>query len=221
MCIRDRTEAAGRSIRELERLRDDYLVAIQQVLRQYNIGAGSTLRALEERLYADAARQVTGGTKDSGAQFLRYSSVVRAEWADYNNHMSDFRYAQVFGDAMDALYRSVGVDDAYRTSGQMFYTVESHTTHCAEAYAGDSLYVTTRILAVDDKRLHVIHQMYRGRDDVLVATGEQLHLHVSTAAAKAVPMEGSVRASLDALRSQQAQLPVPPLAGRAIHAKNR
>jgi carnitine 3-dehydrogenase len=39
-------QAAGRSIRELERLRDDYLVAIQQVLRQYNIGAGSTLRSL-------------------------------------------------------------------------------------------------------------------------------------------------------------------------------
>src|SRR3984885_11789478 len=35
-------EAAGRSIRELERLRDDHLVAIQQVLRQYNIGAGAT-----------------------------------------------------------------------------------------------------------------------------------------------------------------------------------
>ena len=49
-------QAAGRSIRELERLRDDYLVAIQQVLRQYDIGAGATLRALEERLYTDAAR---------------------------------------------------------------------------------------------------------------------------------------------------------------------
>src|SRR6202021_1033459 len=34
-------QAAGRSIRELERLRDNYLVAIQQVLRQFAIGAGS------------------------------------------------------------------------------------------------------------------------------------------------------------------------------------
>ena len=47
-------QAAGRSIREIERLRDGYLVAIQQVLKQYNIGAGATLRALEERLYGDA-----------------------------------------------------------------------------------------------------------------------------------------------------------------------
>src|SRR2546430_2556095 len=48
-------QAAGRSIRELERLRDDYLVAIQQVLREYNIGAGATLRSLEERLYEESA----------------------------------------------------------------------------------------------------------------------------------------------------------------------
>ncbi|MGH7751144.1 MAG: 3-hydroxyacyl-CoA dehydrogenase NAD-binding domain-containing protein, partial [Candidatus Dormibacteria bacterium] len=40
-------QAGERSIRELERLRDDYLVAIQQVLRQFNVGAGATLRALE------------------------------------------------------------------------------------------------------------------------------------------------------------------------------
>src|SRR5262249_62340197 len=48
-------QAAGRSIRELERLRDDYLVAIQQVLRQFNIGAGATLRALEQPLYESSS----------------------------------------------------------------------------------------------------------------------------------------------------------------------
>src|ERR1700758_1274177 len=53
-------QAAGRSIRELERLRDDYLVAIQQVLRQFNIGAGATLRALEERLYEAQAAKARG-----------------------------------------------------------------------------------------------------------------------------------------------------------------
>src|SRR6202789_3260615 len=53
-------QAAGRSIREIERLRDDYLVAIQQVLRQFNIGAGATLRAVEERLYEENAGKARG-----------------------------------------------------------------------------------------------------------------------------------------------------------------
>src|ERR1700677_1885049 len=116
-------QAAGRSIRELERLRDNYLVAIQQVLRQFDIGAGSTLRKLEERLYVDARAKADaaapGGASKGGSAaqagdgaLPRFDTTVRAEWVDYNGHMSDFLYGYVFGDAMDALYRSVGIDEA-------------------------------------------------------------------------------------------------------------
>ena len=125
-------QAAGRSIRELERLRDNYLVAIQQVLRQFDIGAGSTLRKLEERLYVDArAKDGAAAAKGAagaraGEALPRFDTTVRAEWVDYNGHMSDFLYGYVFGEAMDALYRSVGIDDAARRNGRMFYTAESH-----------------------------------------------------------------------------------------------
>ncbi len=70
-------EAAGRSIRELERLRDDYLVAIQQVLREYDVGAGSTLRALEARLYADAGRNAgrRAGCRGRAAAGARHTSA--------------------------------------------------------------------------------------------------------------------------------------------------
>jgi len=101
-------QAAGRSIRELERLRDDYLVAIQQVLRQYNIGAGATLRSLEARLYQDAASTHTAQPAAAGKPPRLLDAVVRSEWVDYNRHMSDFRYSQMFGDAMDALFRRAG-----------------------------------------------------------------------------------------------------------------
>ena len=45
-------------------------------------------------------------------------TYVRPEWIDYNGHMTDSRYLQVFGDAMDALFRWAGVDDAYRKAGR-------------------------------------------------------------------------------------------------------
>jgi carnitine 3-dehydrogenase len=210
-------EAAGRSIRDLERLRDDYLVAIQQVLRPYNIGAGATLRALEERLYKDAVP--TGAGPGQDGTLLR--TTVRPEWVDYNGHMSDFRYAQVFGDAMDALYRSVGVDEAYRASGRMFYTVESHVAHIAEVRAEEPIETRTWIVGLDDKRLHVMQQLHRGRDGALLASGEQLHLHVSTAAAKASAMDAAVRAALEALRTRQGMLPVPSPVSRRIDLLNR
>ncbi|MEA3196793.1 MAG: carnitine 3-dehydrogenase, partial [Gammaproteobacteria bacterium] len=171
------TQAAGRSIRELERLRDDYLVAIQQVLRQYNIGAGATLRLLEERLYHDAAA-ARSAQPEAGQPLRLLDTVVRPEWVDYNRHMSDFRYSQVFGDATDALFRQAGVDETYRDTGRMYYSVENHVKHLGEAKAGEPLYVTTQLLGVDDKRLHVFHRMHRGRDQKLIATAEQMYLHV-------------------------------------------
>src|SRR5882724_11195188 len=77
-------QAAGRSIRELEQLRDDYLVAIQQLLRQFDIGAGSTLRLLEERLYNDAsaasAVDAANAAGTANAELLRLDIVVRPEW---------------------------------------------------------------------------------------------------------------------------------------------
>jgi carnitine 3-dehydrogenase len=209
------SQAAGRSIRELERLRDDYLVAIQQVLRQYNIGAGATLRALEERLYA---AQATAGVTQGGAPggLPRLAGSVRPEWIDYNGHMTDSRYQQVFGDAMDALYRRLGIDESYRAGGHMFYTVESHSTHRAELRSGEAYDLTSRILTVDAKRLHIFHSVHRRRDGALAATGEQMHLHVNTATGKVAPIPEKIRLELERLRALQAREPIPTQAGRAI-----
>jgi carnitine 3-dehydrogenase len=208
-------QAGGRSIRELERLRDDYLVAIQQVLRQYNIGAGATLKALEERLYRDAARAAGEPGPDAGSE-LRYRGSVLPDWVDYNGHMSDFRYTQLFGDATDALYRKVGVDAAYREAGHMFYTVETHVRHVGEAKAGEPLVVDTRILSVDAKRLHLFHRLQRGAGGPTLATGEQMQLHVDIRAARAAPMAAGVRARLEELCAAHALLPRPAEAGRHI-----
>jgi carnitine 3-dehydrogenase len=212
-------QAAGRSIRELERLRDDYLVAIQQVLRQYNIGAGATLRAVEERLYRDAATHAGGAAEDSGTA-LHLIASVRPDWIDYNGHMSDFRYTQLFGEATDALYRKVGIDQAYRDGGHMYYTVESHIKHMGEAKAGEPLRVDTQILSVDDKRLHVFHRLEHGVSGATIATGEQMHLHVDNRAAKAAPMSAALLAKLDKLRQAHAKLPRPAEAGRHIGQAN-
>ena len=210
-------QAAGRSIRELERLRDDYLVAIQQVLRQFNIGAGATLRSLEERLYeegAAAAHDKIAAAGTGSAALRLIETQVRPEWIDYNGHMTDSRYLQVFGDATDALLRYAGVDDAYRGTGRALYTVESHVTHQAEARALEPIYVASRVLELDDKRVRLFHVLHRRRDDAQVATAEQLYLHVDTRAGKAAPMDAAVHERLATLAAAQAQLPHPREAGR-------
>jgi carnitine 3-dehydrogenase len=203
-------QAAGRSIRQLERLRDDYLVAIQQVLREYNIGAGATLRALEERLYEAAAASTrpriaaaaAAGAAGSSAGPLRLLEVqVRPEWIDYNGHMTDSRYLQVFGDASDALFRYAGIDEAYRRSGRVLYTAETHLIYKAEARSQERLHVQSRVLEVDEKRVRVLHALHRTRDDVIVATAELLYLHVGTQEGRVSPMDTEVRARLAAVQA--------------------
>ena len=209
-------QAGGRSIRELERLRDNYLVAIQQVLREYDLGAGATLRALEQRLYTDAASAVAGQAEEAGQPLGVLAAHVRPEWIDYNGHMSESCYLQVFGDAMDSLYRRIGVDDAYRATSRMFFTVETHVTHQAEARSTEPLAVTVQVLAVDDKRLHVFLRLWRSSDATLLATAEQMHLHVDTASRKAAPIDAAVRERLAGLATSHAALPRPGEAGRHV-----
>src|SRR6516165_6282923 len=202
-------QAAGRSIRELERLRDDYLVAIQQVLREYNIGAGATLRALEERLYEAAAAEArpriaaaaAAGAADSGGALRLLETHVRPEWIDYNGHMTDSRYLQVFGDATDALFRYAGIDESYRRTGRALYTAESHLLHKAEAHSQERIHVVSRIVEVDEKRVRLLHGMHRTRDDALLATAEQVYLHVDTVGGRVAPMDAAVRARLAAIQT--------------------
>jgi carnitine 3-dehydrogenase len=213
-------QAGGRSIRELERLRDEYLVAIQQVLKQFDLGAGATLRALEERLYerngrsaSPALDEAVASGADGGRPLHLLDTCVRPEWVDYNGHMTDSRYLQVFGDATDGLFRWAGVDDAYRKAGRAMYTLESHVTHVAQAKALEPIYVTTQMLDLDAKRVRLHHCLHRRRDQALIATATQLYVHVDTRASHAAPFERSVREKLDQVRAAHAGLPAP--SGRA------
>jgi carnitine 3-dehydrogenase len=156
------------------------------------------------------------GAGGAGQPLRLIETQVRPEWVDYNGHMTDSRYLQVFGDATDALFRRVGIDDGYRKSGRAMYTVETHVTHLAEAKALEGLYVTTQLLNVDDKRVHLFQQLRRTRDDAVVATGEQIYLHVNTAAGKACAMDGAVFSKLAAIRDDHEPLPAPEQKGRYV-----
>ena len=212
-------QAAGRSIRELERLRDDYLVAIQQVLRQYNVGAGATLRAVEDRLFADASKAAQQLVHDQSGPTRILTTQVRPEWIDYNSHMTESRYLQVFGDASDALFVRLGADAAYRATGRSFFTVETHLTHQLELNVNESLYVTTQILEFDAKRLHIFHRMHRAHDAALVATAEHMQLHVDSTVKRTAPMGPEVQAQVERLAAAHAKLSPPRERGRSIGLK--
>ena len=213
-------QAAGRTIRELTRLRDDCLVAVMQGLRTHDHGAGAVLRAHEAKLYSRAHRTARAESHDLSRPLELHAARVATEWVDFNNHMTESRYLQVFGDATDATLRFVGADDEYMASGRSFYTVESHIRHLREVAGGEPITVATRVLGCDEKRVHLYHRMFHGERGgergTELATGEHMLLHVDTAAGRAAPAAPEVLARIEAIVRAQAPLGAPEGAGRRI-----
>ena len=146
-----------------------------------------------------------------------HGEPVRPEWVDYNGHMHEAYYVLVFGNATDAFYDHIGMDQAYREHTRTsVYTLESHINFLDEVGEGAPLAVTTQVLGLDDKRLHVFHAMRRGDDGRLVATSELMLLHVDTSSPRAVPFAPEVLARLRGIEAQHAGLPKPKQAGRSI-----
>jgi carnitine 3-dehydrogenase len=209
-------QAGAASIRELERLRDDCLVAVLQGLRSRDFAAGSVLKAYEDGLHKKAHADEIASGDDRGKPLRLYAGQVEPGWIDYNGHMTESRYLQVFGVAADALCRLVGIDAAYLAAGLNYYTVETHMMHRREVAAGEKIHVTTQILGMDEKRLQLFHSLYRSRDEVLLASGEQMLLHVNTRESRACPVGDEIRPRLQRLANAHRGLPRPAAAGRAI-----
>jgi len=206
-------QARGLSVRELERVRDDNLVAILQALRGESYGAGAVLREHEAQLF-DAAHPRR--ELNELRPLPLHEESVRAEWVDYNGHMTESRYLEVLGNATDAFLRHVGVDAEYLADGHSLYTVETHIRHLEEAHAGEPLSVTTQVLGADEKRLHLFHTLQRPTTETVLATGEHMLLHVDTAAGRACPMVEPVAGAVAAAAAAHAFLPRPEGAGRRI-----
>jgi len=211
-------QAAGASIRDLERLRDDCLVAVLQGLRSHDYAAGATLNAHEEKLYEASHRQVMRDDDDVSQPLALHQGRVAPEWIDYNGHMTESRYLQVFGDSSDALFRYVGIDAGYHGLGKSYYTVETHIMNQREVGAGEPFHTTTQILAVDDKKLHIFHRLTASREDILLATAEQMLLHVDTKAGRTVPADAPILVRLRRIATAHAALPMPDDAGRFVGA---
>ena len=210
-------QAGGLSIRDLERKRDDCLVAVLGALRSQDYAAGAVVKAHERSLESRLGTTTAAGNDDP-SPLATWRGRVLAEWIDYNGHMTEHRYLQCFGEATDALLARLGVDRHYLAQHRSFYTVETHLQHLDEGRSDDALAVTTQVLEATAKKLHVFHRLLRSADGTVLATAEQMLLHVDTAAGRSVAADGAVLDAMQRLAATQAALPRPVGTGRSVGA---
>ena len=163
-------QSGHHSIRELEQIRDDNLVSMMRGLKGRNWGAGELLNSVDETLKKSVTSSTAGLLKT-------IERVIPVDWTDYNNHMNESRYGQVFSDAADAVMQIIGADADYIAGSQSYFTVDNHIQYISECVAGEEVYVMSKILLGEGKKLKLQHHMFNAADE-LVSTDEQFLLHV-------------------------------------------
>lgn len=201
------------SIRELERIRDDNLVAILQALKANDWGAGKTLAEYEKKRFDAGALQ--SDNVDFSQPVRTLERQIPADWTDYNNHMNESRYLQCFADASDALLRMIGVDADYIADSGSYFTVETHIRHLDEVAALQPIFATTQVVSAKGKKLHLFHRLFHG-DGRLLATGEHMLIHVSLKTRSASNPTPAVIEKASAIAAAHENLELPEGIGRAV-----
>jgi carnitine 3-dehydrogenase len=195
-------QSGMRSIRELERIRDDNLVAMMRALKGRDWASGHLLREHDARLRA------TQTEPDWSQPVETLSRVVPVDWTDYNGHMNEARYLESSSAATDRFMEMIGCDAAYLAAGSSYFTVETHIRHLAEVHAGAHIRATTQLLDGSGKRLHLLNRIHDGSGQLL-ATAEHLLLHVSLETRRASPPSSAIAHKLAEIQAQHAALPRP------------
>ena len=174
---------------------------------------------MDNEIYLTREYQYYSDEDELDKPLALYFAKVHSDWIDYNGHMSESFYLYAFGDASDALFQYIGIDNDYRLGGQSFYTVETHINYYLEASENEPLEFTTQILGLDSKRLHIFHQMCHGESGQLLATTEQMLIHVDMNKARASEIDQSVFRILQKIWNKHEKLPSPKQKGRVMQIK--
>lgn len=144
-------------------------------------------------------------------------ATVQPDWIDYNGHMNVAYYVLLFDRATDAALDRLGLDAAYRaTSGCSVFVVEMHVTYHQEVASGAAVQIASRLLAWDNKRLVLFHEMTSPGISGRVAANEVLCLHVDAVARRAMPWPSQAVEALAEVGAEAKREPLPTGVGRRI-----
>lgn len=126
-------------------------------------------------------------------------------------------YVVVFDLGTDALYKALGIGDAYRAAtGNSCFTAETHTLYEREVHLGDKLLVRSWLLGADTKRLHYFHEMFHLASGERSAVQELMALHIDMSVRRVTPYPADRYTALQQAVREYAPATLPKGAGRRI-----
>lgn len=142
---------------------------------------------------------------------------VLQDWIDYNGHMNMAYYHVVFDQSLDFAFDAldIGAEYVVRDNCSVF-SREVHVNYLAEASLGQRLRMDWQLLDWDAKRLHFFQRMHCAVSGELLATSEQLSLHVDMSSRRTATFADAIQQRLADLHALHQRLPTPAEAGRRI-----
>jgi acyl-CoA thioester hydrolase len=114
---------------------------------------------------------------------------VEPRFIDLMGHMNVAWYVHLFDRATWALFEAVGIDETYRRqAGAGMFAVEQHVRYQHELREGEALRVTSGVLDVQPKSVHLLHVMVDLARERVAASTEVVGVHIDMTARKAAPL---------------------------------
>ncbi len=195
-------QSGSHSIEELEEIRDANLVTMLRGLKARNWGAGRFLRDCEDRVTTSPERGM------DCCPMTTVERVIPPDWIDYNGHMNEARYLEIFSLATDGFLEAIGCDSAYVEAGRSYFTLETHIRHLDEAFAGDQIHVQTICLLGEGKKLHLMHRL-SGATGESLATGEHILVHIDLSVRRSSDPDAGIARALADISSIHAAAGLP------------
>ena len=180
-------QAGGVSVRELERVRDDCLVAILQALREQSYGAGEVLREIEARLF-DALASADGRPADDSRPLRLYG---RPSARGGSTTTATCPRAATSRYSATQPTRCFATSASTRPTSRRAQLVHRGDPHPAPR-GGSRRRRARRRDATPRRRRQAaapVPLVMNPRNGTVLATGEHLLLHVDTATRRAAAME--------------------------------
>jgi acyl-CoA thioester hydrolase len=150
-------------------------------------------------------------------RFLAHRGQVQPQWADDNKHMNLAYYLVMFDAASDAMFEVLNIGVSYRyDADRTAFAAETHLVYEREMNVGDWANIFTTVLDVDEKRLHLAHEMYRDGDMARACLQEIMFINVNLTTRRAAFWGDEVMRGMVAVRDAHAMQPRPAKLGRSI-----
>ncbi|KQT52864.1 MULTISPECIES: thioesterase family protein [unclassified Aureimonas] len=142
--------------------------------------------------------------------------TVRPEWIDLNGHLNLAYYHVLFDEAAADELDALGLlREEVATTKRSTFVAESHVVYIRELHEGARVFVTTRIIDFDEKRMHIFQELHH-EDGWLAATVEAMVLSIDLNGPNVAPWPPVVFENIRAGAASTAALPRPPGVGRRV-----